>query len=295
MMRRCARVAVRILCSAAVLSAAPVWAQSATPEEVQSPLLVLQHLPHAPSHDRIQVKTYDFKELGAPSEYQLFVPSRYDRTKPTPLIVLLHCLQCPPQQFIRSADLTELAEQRGYVVVAPMGVNLHGWYGARGNAVARTTPREGRGGQAPEPADPPNLGELSELDVMNVLAIVKNDFNIDPKRTYLAGQSMGGGGTFYIGIKHPELWAALAAADPAVTGGPEQLRVIPSMPVIVIQGDADRLVKVENTRKWIDEMKSLGMTFEYIEVPDGDHMVPFIRTPENMRKVFDFLDAHPKK
>jgi len=63
----------------------------------------------------------------------------------------------------------------------------------------------------------------------------------------------------------------------------------------LIQGDADRLVKVENTRKWVDEMKSLGMTFEYIEVPGGDHMVPFIRTPENMRKVFDFLDAHPKK
>ena len=67
-MTRSARVAVRILCSAAVLSAAPVWAQLATPEEVQSPLLVLQHLPRAPSHDRIQVKTYDFKELGAPSD-----------------------------------------------------------------------------------------------------------------------------------------------------------------------------------------------------------------------------------
>ena len=45
----------------------------------------------------------------------------------------------------------------------------------------------------------------------------------------------------------------------------------------------------------IDEMKSLGMTFDYIEVAGGDHMVPFIRTPENMRKVFDFLDAHPKR
>ena len=130
---------------------------------------------------------------------------------------------------------------------------------------------------------------------MNVFNIVKKDFNIDPKRTYLAGQSMGGGGTFYLGIKHPEIWAALAAADPAVTGGPEQLRSIPAMPVIVIQGDADRLVRTENTRKWVDEMKSLGMTFEYIEVPGGDHMVPFIRTPENMRKVFDFLDAHPKR
>jgi poly(3-hydroxybutyrate) depolymerase len=241
------------------------------------------------------VKHYDFKELGAPSEFQLFVPSKYDASQPTPLIVLLHCLQCPPTDFIRSADLTELAEQRGYIVVAPMGVNLHGWYGARGNSIAVTEPRPGRGGQPAAPPDPPNLGELSELDVMNVFAIVKKDFNIDPKRTFLAGQSMGGGGTFYLGIKHADIWAALAAADPASTGSPDQLTAIPKMPVIVIQGDADRLVSVATTRKWADEMKSLGMTFEYIEVPGGDHMVPFIRTPENMKRVFDFFDAHPKR
>jgi poly(3-hydroxybutyrate) depolymerase len=280
---------------ATTLSAPSLWAQPATPEEVTNPLLVLRNLPKAPTHDKIQVRHYDFKELGAPSEYQLFVPSKYDASKPTALIVLLHCLQCPPTDFIRSADLTELAEARGYIVVAPMGVNLHGWYGARGNSIAVTEPRPGRGGQPAAPPDPPNLGELSELDVMNVFAIVKKDFNIDPKRTFLAGQSMGGGGTFYLGIKHADIWAALAAADPASTGGPDQLTAIPKMPVIVIQGDADRLVAVAATRKWVDEMKSLGMTFEYIEVPGGDHMTPFIRTPENMRKVFDFFDAHPKK
>jgi pimeloyl-ACP methyl ester carboxylesterase len=283
------------LFATAVLAAAPGWAQPATPEEVANPLLVLRNLPHAPTHDRIQVKHYDFEELGAPSEYQLFVPSTYDASKPTALIVLLHCLQCPPTDFIRSADLTELAEARGYIVVAPMGVNLHGWYGARGNSIAVTEPRPGRGGQPAAPPDPPNLGELSELDVMNVFAIVKKDFNIDPKRTFLAGQSMGGGGTFYLGIKHADIWAALAAADPASTGSPDQLTAIPKMPVIVIQGDADRLVSVATTRKWVDEMKSLGMTFEYIEVPGGDHMVPFIRTPENMKKVFDFFDAHARK
>jgi poly(3-hydroxybutyrate) depolymerase len=293
MLRRYMTLGVLVVATTA-LSAPSLWAQPATPEEAQNALLVLQHLPHQPSHDRIQVKSYDFNELGAPSQYQLFVPSKYDAKTPTPLIVLLHCLQCPPEQFIRSTDLTELADERGYIVVAPMGVNLHGWYGARGNTIVQNGPdRSGRARTGPP--DPPNLGELSELDVMNVFAIVKKDFNIDPKRTYLAGQSMGGGGTFYIGIKHPEIWAALAAADPAVTGAPEQLRAIPSMPVIVIQGDADRLVSVAGTRKWVDEMKSLGMTFEYIEVPGGDHMVPFIRTPENMRKVFDFLDAHPKK
>ena len=280
--------------AAALLAAPAARAQPATPEEAQNALLVLQHLPAAPTHDRIQVRHYDFKEFGGPMEYQLFVPSKYNASRPTPLIVLLHCLQCPPDRFIRSADLTELAEQRGYIVVAPMGVNLHGWYGARGNTIVQSGPdRSGRARTGPP--DPANLGELSELDVMNVYGIIKKEFNIDPKRTFLAGQSMGGGGTFYLGIKHADIWAALAAADPAVTGGPEQLTAIPKMPVIVIQGDADRLVNVAGTRKWVDEMKTLGMTFEYIEVPGGDHMTPFIRTPENMKKVFDFFDAHPKK
>jgi predicted peptidase len=272
----------------------PVWAQTATPEEIQNPLLVLQHLPKTPTHDKIQVRHYDFKELGGPMEYELFVPSNYDAAKATPLIVALHCLQCPPSAFIRYTDLTELAEQRGYIVVAPMGVNLHGWYGARGNTIVQT-PRPGRAGQPPAPPDPANLGELSELDVMNVFGIIKKEFNIDPKRTYLMGHSMGGGGTFYLGIKHADLWAALAAADPASTGSPDQLSAIPKMPVIVVQGDADRLVPVATTRAWVEKMKALGMNYQYVEVPGGDHMTPLGRMPENMKKVFDFFDAHPKK
>jgi poly(3-hydroxybutyrate) depolymerase len=288
-------VRTRAICLAAALLAAPsTWAQPATPEEARNALLVLDHLPHQASQDRIEVRHYDFKELGAPSEYQLFVPSNYNASRPTPFILLLHCLQCPPDKFIRSTDLTELAEQRGYIVAAPMGVNLHGWYGARGNTIVQNGPdRNGRARTGPP--DPANLGELSELDVMNVFGIVKKEFNIDPRRTFLAGQSMGGGGTMYLGIKHADIWAALAAADPAVTGGPEQLQAIPKMPVIMIQGDDDRLVSVVATRKWVDEMKALGMTYEYIEVPGGDHMTPFIRTAENMKKVFDFFDAHPKK
>ena len=41
---------------------------------------------------------------------------------------------------------------------------------------------------------PADIPELSELDVMNVLAIVRKDFNVDPSRIYLWGHSMGGGG-----------------------------------------------------------------------------------------------------
>ena len=68
--------------------------------------------------------------------------------------------------MIRYEHLTELAEERGYIVVAPMGYNNHGWYGSRGSGRGPT----GRGGGATND-DPENLGELSELDVMNVLGI----------------------------------------------------------------------------------------------------------------------------
>src|SRR5262245_43022176 len=84
----------------------------------------------APS-SRIQKKTYDFKEAGKEMEYALFVPSKYDKEKKSPLVVALHGLGGNPQQMIRSRGLTDLAEQHGYIVVAPMGYNSSGWYGVR--------------------------------------------------------------------------------------------------------------------------------------------------------------------
>src|SRR5215475_13183593 len=80
---------------------------------------------------RIERKTYDFKEAGKAMEYALFVPSKYDKDKKTPLMVALHGLGGNPQQMIRSRGLTEQAEKYGYIVVAPMGYNSSGWYGAR--------------------------------------------------------------------------------------------------------------------------------------------------------------------
>src|SRR4029079_13745904 len=106
---------------------------------------------------RIQKKTYEFKEAEKEMEYALFVPSGYDKDKKTPLVVALHGLGGNPQQMMRYKGLTDLAEKYGYIVVAPMGFNSGGWYGA--------VP-----GKFKKP-DPPNLYELSEKDVMNVLAL----------------------------------------------------------------------------------------------------------------------------
>src|SRR5204863_3843936 len=120
--------------------------------------------------------------------------------KKAPLLVALHGLGSTPQQIMRYRGLTDLAEKHGYVVAAPMGYNSGGWYGSR-----------------PLPkSDPKNLAELSEKDVMNVLDLVKKEYAIDPDRVYLMGHSMGGGGTWHLGIKYPDVWAALAPIAPAI-------------------------------------------------------------------------------
>jgi hypothetical protein len=37
-------------------------------------------------------------------------------------------------------------------------------------------------------------------------------------------------------------------------------------------------------------MKSLGMKYEYIEMPGGDHTAVIARSPQNVKRVFDFFD-----
>ena len=139
-----------------------------------------------------------------------------------------------------------------------------------------------------------NLGELSEKDVLAVLALVQKDYSVDPKRSYLMGHSMGGGGTLYLGMKYPERWAALAALAPAIYSNPDSLEAIRQMPVMVVQGDQDRLVHVENTRRWVTRMKELKMDYRYVEIPGGDHIFSVAANPAMIGEVFDFFDHHSK-
>ena len=60
-------------------------------------------------------------------------------------------------------------------------------------------------------------------DVLRVLADVRRAYNIDPERITLTGLSMGGGGTWPIGLRHPELFAALA---PGLRDQPTTARMI---------------------------------------------------------------------
>ena len=224
-------------------------------------------------------RTYEFKQAKKDMEYCLYVPKAYDKSRAWPLMVALHGLHSSPWQIMHYPGLTKQAEKYGFIVVAPMGYNDRGWYGSMGWKMKRGSPE--------------NLGELSEIDVMNVLAITRRELNIDNRRIYLMGHSMGGGGTWHLGIKYPSIWAGLAPIAPAIYRSPEALTKIKDMPVIVVQGDADPLVPVAMARKWVARMKQLKMDHRYIEIAGGDHVR--VAFDDNMASIFEFLSTRKRK
>jgi predicted esterase len=140
--------------------------------------------------------------------------------------------------------------------------------------------------------DPANLRELSEKDVMNVLDMVRKEFNIDDNRIYLMGHSMGGAGTLHLGVKYSSIWAALGPIAPAAFQlNPDSLKEISKMPIIFVHGDADEMVPVANTRQWIEKAKELGMTYEYNEMPGVTHG-PVIE--DALPSVYAFFAKHSK-
>lgn len=235
----------------------------------------------------VQKRTYEFKDAKKDMDYALFVPTKYDKDKKTPLVVALHGLGGNPQQMIRSRGLTAEAEKYGYLVAAPMGYNSSGWHGAMGTGKGFA----GKGKVVGKAEDSPdNLGELSEKDVMNVLAAVRKEFNVDEKRIYLIGHSMGGAGTYHLGAKYPEMWAGLGPIA-ATTFRLKNVDKLKNIPVFVVHGDQDTTVKVDSARRCAELLKENKIVHEYLEIAGAGHGDV---VGKGMPKIFEFFEKQAR-
>jgi poly(3-hydroxybutyrate) depolymerase len=241
---------------------------------------------------RVQQRTYHFAETNEELPYALFVSSKVTRNKKAPLIVALHGVFGDGNSLLRGNAL-DLAEEGGYILVGPMGYNPQGWYGSpvivmNGGPGQGKGPGAGKGGPPPTP-EPPNLAELSEKDVMNVLAIIRKEFTVDDKRTYLMGHSMGGAGALFLGPKYVDQWAAVASMAPAAFRmQPESLAPVrDKMPLFLAHGDADTVVPTDVGRRWAKTATDLKMKdFKYMEIPGADHGTVITRS---MPEIFKFF------
>jgi predicted esterase len=199
--------------------------------------------------------------------YRIFVPANYDKSKKWPLVVALHGMGGDENSFFggyNNGELKRIAETRGYLIACPKGRAPASMYMA-----------------------------AAEKDVLDVLKEVKREFSIDDDRVYLMGHSMGGYGSWSVAVNNPDLFAAIGpiagGGQPFVMMG---LKKISHVPWIVVHGDKDPTVSVEESRKMVKAGKELGVEIKYIEVPGGDHsniVVPAFKD------IFDWFDAHKRQ
>jgi predicted peptidase len=219
-----------------------------------------------------QQRSYFFAAAGKQMPYRLYVPQSYDPARPTPLVVALHGYGGDQDYFFKIVqDLPSMLEEHGFIFVAPLGHAIDGWFGAP-LSVPGDAPRSG-GGPTPTPDRTPeeeiNYRALSEQDVLNVLDQVRQEYHIDPERTYLMGHSMGGFGTWWLGQKYAETWAAIAPLSGVLPGLDYQLPRLQNVAVHVSIGGAENPAWVEASRRQVDAMKTMGIETDYFE-PEGE-------------------------
>lgn len=199
--------------------------------------------------------------------YRFYIPANYNAKKKWPMIVALHGMGGDENSFFAGYDngaIRRVAEARGYIVVCPKGRGPYSMYLAS-----------------------------AERDVIDVINGMKRDFSIDADRVYLMGHSMGGYGSWSIAVNNPDIFAAIG---PISGGGTPfsrpKLKAITHVPWIVVHGDKDPTVPVEESRKMVRAGKELGVEIKYIEVPGGSHgdtVVPAFK------EIFDWFDAHKRR
>lgn len=108
------------------------------------------------------------------------------------------------------------------------------------------------------PEGPPVGWFMLEDDLVGIVEHTLSHYAADPKRVYLSGISYGGFGTWYIGSKHPQLFAALM---PVVGYGHPDL--MPSIaehqiPVWCFAGGRDPVVKPQYFYTGLNRLEALG-------------------------------------
>jgi poly(3-hydroxybutyrate) depolymerase len=222
-----------------------------------------------------QVLSFHSSADDTDQPYALYLPENFDENKKYPLVIMLHGAGSNHRLALRRvfgksnlADENDVEASRyfpkwndvEYIVAAPYARGTAGYQG------------------------------IPEKDVYDVLEDVKNRFLIDPNRIYLTGLSMGGGGTLWIGLTRPDIWAAIAPVCPAPPMAVKDLLGNAlNFPVHLFHGDADPVVPVQWSRDFFAGMKKSGVNAFLTEYPNVLHD-SWVQAYEN-GKIFDWFNS----
>jgi predicted esterase len=205
--------------------------------------------------------------LSRVQPYTVFVPTSYRAGTPTPLTWALHSLGVNHNQYasLDPHTMQQLCEARHSICASTLGFGADGWY-----------------------------FDEAEVDFWQVWHQLADAYTLDPTRTILSGYSMGGYGTYKLGLTYPDLFAAaMPLAGPPICGlrvyGPvegnagtghctndgDTDKLVGNatwVPYNIADGMLDELVPFSSVLEHVQEFTNHGLRYRFTAYPAADHL-----------------------
>ena len=190
----------------------------------------------------------DFPEFGGRLQpYLVFVPKTYRRTRRAGVTFALHSLSATYTQYAVYSpnQAKQLGDEEGRFYVSPLGRGPDGWY-----------------------------SDEAEVDFFEVWRDLARHFRLDPTRVALSGYSMGGYGTYKLGLQWPDLFgrAFTVVGPPAAPGYLNTRQLIENarwLPYLNWAGRTDELVPIGLVRAQQQRFDELGLRSQLWTYPGG--------------------------
>lgn len=244
--------------------------------------------PNAPlyRHSGEQYRVYDFPGTGEGIPYRLFVPSGWNEQTRYPVLITLRAGRSVNNNHRRDNDLVREAEERGYIVISPMGYRplQQPYYNSPYPVLRPSGPSQPGAGWT----DEEDL--RAELDVLYVLDLVAAEYNADVSRVFIHGQNPSGSGALHLVAKYPERFkAAVISSAPIVTDDYPFERIRDKVALFIVHGSEDTANPIEASAALAEAARAAGVETEYATIPGGTHLTAYL---DFASEIFDFLDAH---
>ena len=171
--------------------------------------------------------------------YSLYVPDDYTPDKNWPLIVALHDAGGRGEIYIK--DWVKAAKEFGAIIFAP-------------------TYEEPRSGV---PFD-------HDKRLARLMESIESQYEIDLNRILVTGYGTGGHYAFYLGLRYPQAFTAIASVGNAVKGSLEKLFTfsyaeVNQLPVLILVADETEITGSPETMKELKDFTSKGYLIETVE------------------------------
>lgn len=222
------------------------------------------------------------QKSGEKMLYRYLVPENPQQGKKYPLVIFLHGSgergnDNQAQLFHGSGQFLNPVNREKYPAYVLFPQCPEGVPGAYMPRLETLVPKD-------MPLDPPQAPIVTLLLELIDSYIARLD--VDPRRVYIMGISMGGIATFDIVARYPQKFAAAIPICGSVN--PQRLTGTKGVAWRIFHGDADPSVTVEGSREAYKALRKAGLDVEYIEFAGCTHNSwnPAFNYPDFMKWLF---------